>query len=117
MCLQGPPGPPGQKGDRGLGLFPPSIRNHSLYVTANVSDDKVLSCSFFGNPIPTVSWHHSISRTKVYNDVNYEASVTTSKLYLKNLTWEDRGNVTCKSSNLLGSNEKIGHVNIHGQLE
>ena len=75
-------------------------------------------CSFedIGNPIPTVSWHHSISHTKVCNDVNYEASVTTSKLYLKNLTWEDRGNVTCKSSNLLGSNEKIGQSRFHAKL-
>ena len=117
MCLQGPPGPPGQKGDRGLGLFPPSIRNHSLHVTANISDDKMLFCSFFGNPVPTVSWHHNISHTRTYNDVNYEASVITLKLYLKNLTWEDRGKVMCKSSNLIGSDEKTGNVNIHGQLK
>ena len=100
-----------------MGLFPPSVRNNTLYVIANVSDDKMLSCSFFGNPIPTVSWHHNFSHTRIYNDVNYEAFVITSKLYLKNLTWEDRGNVMCKSSNLLGSDEKTGYVNIQSQFK
>ena len=90
-----------KKGKEGLGLFKPTIRKHSLDITANVTASKKIFCTFFGNPIPTVTWKHNITNTTVYNQVDYDASEMTSILLLNNLTWEDRGYVRCESSSIL----------------
>lgn len=114
--MQGSDGPKGDKGDKGLGLYAPAIRHHTVKAVANVTGNKSLSCTFFGNPIPSITWKYSIEDISVVNTVSYEKSETTSILTLNNLNWNDTGNVTCVAESILGREEKVGFVDVHGMF-
>ena len=75
-----------------------------------------MSCTFFGNPIPSITWKYSKEEISVVNTVSYEKSETTSTLTLNNLNWNDTGNVTCVAESILGREEKVGFVDVHGMF-
>ena len=72
----------------------------------------MLSCTFFGNPVPSITWKHNVEDTFVVNTVNYEKSEATSIINLNNLSWSDHGNVTCVAKNILGTAYVIGYVDV-----
>ncbi|XP_057311642.1 titin-like isoform X2 [Hydractinia symbiolongicarpus] len=109
----GPPGPPGKEGERGLGLFFPRLQEKDLYPVANESDDKILKCQFFGNPIPAVRWEHHFTNTNVTIETDPHESFISSYLHVKNITWDDRGNVTCIAESILGDANATGYLTVH----
>ena len=74
----------------------------------------MLSCTFFGNPVPSITWKHNVEDTFVVNTVNYEKSEATSIINLNNLSWPDQGNVTCVAKSILGTAYMAGYVDVEG---
>jgi len=116
--LPGPPGIPGvrgalgPKGEQGLGLRSPVARSTTLDVTAKISENKTLSCTFFGNPIPTVTWKHGVKSYDIHESYDHQESIINSTIMLQNLTWSDRGNISCMSKSILGNASAQGKLNI-----
>ena len=109
-------GPPGIRGERGLGLFPPAVKDQTLFATANASDSEVMSCKFFGNPMPNTHWVSNASDTIVKRKIDREKSEVTTILHIRNISWEDRGKVSCFASSLLGKASESGYLTVHGML-
>ena len=116
FLIKGPAGPRGEKGEPGLGLFAPSLRKHSLHITANLRDNKILSCTYFGNPLPSISWIHNRNSSVIRETINQEKSEIKSRLEVKNITWKDHGKVKCVAKSVLGETEGSGYINVHSKL-
>ncbi|XP_066934901.1 uncharacterized protein [Clytia hemisphaerica] len=113
---QGPPGPRGPKGSKGLGLEPPKLVQNSLGDrVVNLTDSTTFECTFFGNPIPTISWRSVANNGRVSSTVDKEKSEITTQLTLKNISWNDQGPVECRAKSLLG--EDYGSGNLSTLLE
>ena len=103
----------GPKGERGLGLEPPKLVNNSLNDrTVNLSDSTIFTCVFFGNPIPQVSWKSPDQQFQVESSIDKERSEITSRLMISNITWGDRGTVSCHASSILGQSSGKGQLNV-----
>jgi len=109
---QGIVGPVGPRGEKGFGLIYPTLKEHVVNRTANIGDNKILSCTFFGNPIPIVKWVHNISNTVISESHDYIESIVTSTIILTNLTWSDRGPISCVGESIIGNARADGEVNV-----
>ena len=76
----------------------------------------MLSCTYFGNPLPSISWVHNVSNAVVRESINQEKSEITTTLEVKNITWKDHGKVRCAAKSLLGEMEYSGFINVHSKL-
>jgi len=61
---QGPPGPRGPPGPAGLGMYPAKITASALSGSANQSVSVNLTCTAFGNPLPTIEWNTNARNTR-----------------------------------------------------
>ena len=103
----------GPKGERGLGLEPPKLVENSFKdKTVNLSDSINITCVFYGNPIPQVSWKSSAREFAMGFSIDKEKSEITSSLTISDIKWEDRGAVSCHAKSLLGEDSGIRKMNV-----
>ena len=81
-----------------------------------MSDNAVFTCQFLGNPLPSVNWKSSASKQEVTQFIDRENSLVTSELKINSIKWEEKGNVTCYASNILGKAKGSGYLTVHGRL-
>jgi len=114
--LQGPPGkagPRGPPGARGPGLQPPKLVESILNNTAKINSSVDFKCVFYGNPIPeNVEWKYSANHSEVFDSIDVEKSQITSTLRYTNISWTDRGRVTCHAKSLLGEDNGSGNFSV-----
>ena len=108
------PGAPGPKGEKGLGLVLPKMNNELITTDANLTDNVAFQCVIFGNPIPTVKWNSNGQQTNITSHVDYVSSQITSRLTIRNISWEDRGSVSCFAESILGKVNATALLNVHG---
>ena len=87
-----------------MGLESPKLVNNSFNDrTVNLSDSTIFTCVFFGNPIPQVSWKTNAKKIQVESSIDRDRSEVTSRLIVSNITWEDRGPVSCHVNSIFGN--------------
>ena len=61
----------------------------------NLNDSTTFECTFFGNPVPSISWRSVANNGHVSSLVDKEKSEITSRLILTNISWYDQGPIEC----------------------
>ena len=108
---QGQQGPPGPQGPRGLGLGAPELVKSNLKDgVVNLTDSKTFKCTFFGNPIPRVSWESPKTDFEISVSVDKHNYEITSRLILENISWSDQGPFKCRANSLLGEDSGAGNL-------
>jgi len=59
-----------------------------------------------------VKWIHNITNNEIFDSYNYETSEVTSTIKLTNLTWSDRGPISCTAESILGNASAHGNLNM-----
>jgi len=108
--------PRGTRGPQGArrppDLQPPKLVESILNITAKINSSVDFKCVFYGNPIPIVKWKYSANHSEVFDSIDVEKSQITSTLRYTNISWTDRGRVTCHAKSLLGEDNGSGNFSV-----
>ena len=76
----------------------------------NLNDSTTFECTFFGNPVPSITWRSIADNGHVSSLVDKEKSEITSRLILTNISWYDQGPIECHAKSLLGEDFGSGNL-------
>ena len=116
--LRGPEGPQGVKGDRGergpQGLKGESLAAPKIIVapkdlTVTASQTATFTCEATGNPRPQISL---VFKNKKI-DERFK-KIGEGLIEIRNVKYEDRGQISCIAKSILGQEEKIATLEVQG---
>ena len=112
MGVPGPKGMPGPPGKPGESASVPQATLSPAQQTRDEGGNTNFYCTVGGNPSPTIEWRFKGS--KLVSGSKYWIK-DGGVLNIKYLRYSDAGQYTCVATNILGSDEASGNLNVRGE--
>ena len=101
-------GEPGPKGIAGRSIQTPKIISTLPPITIVEGNALTVTCETTGNPQPKITWNFNGRKT----DERYEFPIKGG-LSIKNISFGDRGDISCIAESILGKDTRTMTLNVH----
>ena len=109
--VPGPKGMPGPPGRPGESISAPQVMLSPAEQTRDEGGNAIFYCTAGGNPLPKVEWRFKDRKLLLGS----KHLIKNGELIIKRLNYSDAGLYTCAATNILGSHEGSGNLNVRGE--